>query len=239
MKKSILFLLSCFVFGFAENINVLAAANLSKVLDNIKTKYLETHPDHTINITYIASGKAYAQIKNQAPIHLFVSADISYPQKLFNEKLATKPQVYAQGVLVLWSKKISIQDLNTLLDSKITNIALPNPELAPYGRAAKQAMERTQIYSKISHKIAQATSISQAHQWIENQNCEIGFDALSLIILNNKDISFIKVDPNLYDPIEQALTLTNLGATSPLAQDFANFILESKQTFKQYGYLVP
>lgn len=238
MIKILFFFLSI-NFIFADTIQVLAAANLSKVLEKIKDDFLLTNPQHKIHISYISSGKAYAQIKNQAPVHLFVSADTFYPQKLFEEKLATKPRIYAKGTLILWSKNIKIKNLETLLDSKIKNIALPNPDLAPYGRAAKQALENTQLYSKIAHKISQASSISQAHQWIDSNNCEIGFDALSLIDIKDSNISFIKVPTTLYEPILQALTLTKFGEQNLLAQKFANFILDSKIIFEQYGYLLP
>lgn len=239
MKK---IFLSIFLFSsviFADTINILAAANLSKVLEEIKQDFLLTHKNHQINISYLSSGKAYAQIKNNAPIDLFISADLAYPQKLFEEKLSTQPQIYAQGILVLWSKTNKIDSLQDLLDQNIKNIALPNPELAPYGRAAKEVLEKTHLYKSLESKISQATSISQAHQWVESKNAQAGFGALSLIDKKDLEVSFIIIDTHLYTPIKQALVLTNIGKEKSLAKEFATFILNSQELFKKYGYLAP
>ena len=240
MKKFFVFLLLCIGISlYAESINVLAAANLSKALEEIKQTYLKDHPKDTINITFISSGKAYAQIKNQAPIDLFVSADTSYPQKLYRDGLSTEPIVYAQGVLVLWSKVQKIENLDSLLNNAITNIAIPNPDLAPYGRAALQALEQAKLAVKLMPKLRLATSVAQAHQWVETKNSQAGFGALSLINPNDKQASVLIVNPNLYSPIRQALTLTNQGKDKKLAQDFAQFILSSQEILRKYGYLGP
>ncbi|STP13185.1 molybdate-binding lipoprotein [Helicobacter mustelae] len=239
MKRVFIFFLLCISISLAETINVLAAANLSKVLEEIKKNYLKNHKKEQINITYMSSGKAFAQLKNQIPVSLFVSADTFYPQRLFEEHLTQKPKIYAQGVLVLWSKTLPIHNLQSLTNQKIKNIALPNPDLAPYGRAAKEALNKKNLSNEIDDKIRQATSVSQAHQWVENGDCEVGFGALSLLNTKDGHTSFIKVDPKLYAPIQQALAITNFGKNSPLTRDFADFILQSKQTFKKYGYLIP
>lgn len=239
MKKVLFsFIIFCSL-SFADTINVLAAANLSKVLEEIKENFLKQHQGHQIHISFLSSGKAYAQIKNNAPIDLFVSADTDYPQRLFEDNLASKPKVYAQGILVLWSRDTKIQDLNSLLAPNIKNIALPNPDLAPYGRAGKEVLEKTNLYTKLQHKLVQATSISQAHQWVESKNSQAGFGALSLIDKDDSQVSFIIIDPKLYTPIKQALNITKLGEAKQLAKDFADFILDSQDTFKKYGYLVP
>ncbi|WP_104697071.1 MULTISPECIES: molybdate ABC transporter substrate-binding protein [unclassified Helicobacter] len=239
MKKLLLsFMLLCST-TFADTINILAAANLSKVLEEIKENFLKQHKTHQIHISFLSSGKAYAQIKNNASVDLFISADTSYPQKLFEDNLASKPQVYAQGILVLWSKTTKLQNLDNLLEVDIKKIALPNPNLAPYGRAGKEVLEKTGLYKQIQDKLIQATSISQAHQWVESKNAQAGFGALSLIDKDNPEVSFIIIDPSLYTPIKQALSITKSGQTKQLAKDFANFILHSQDIFKKYGYLVP
>lgn len=220
---------------YAEKIHVLAAANLSKVLEEIKQEYTKTHKDAEISISYLASGKAYAQIKNGAKIDLFVSADTFYPEKLYEEKLGEKPEVYAQGVLVLFSKTKQVDSMDSLLDAK--NIALPSPDLAPYGRAAKESMENLRIYDRLKDKLRIASSISQAHQWVDTQNCDLGFGALSLI--DPKTTSFIKVDSSLYAPILQALSITKYGSKKSEVQEFTKFILDSKKIFENYGYIVP
>ncbi|PAF52526.1 molybdate ABC transporter substrate-binding protein [Helicobacter sp. 13S00477-4] len=227
--------------GFAREINVAAAANLSHVLGEIQKEFLSTHPQDKINISYSSSGKAYIQIMQGAPIDIFLSADEEFPHRLYMEgKVPDKEEVYAQGVLVLWSAdpKIKITSLKNLTDKKIFHIAIPNPKLAPYGRAAKQSLEKSELMSIVSSKLVNATSISQAHQFVATRSAEVGFGAFSLIDKYNKNVSYILVDKTLYAPINQALVLTNYGKNNPLAIEFKDFILSAgvKKIFKKYGY---
>lgn len=216
-----------------KSIHILAAANTHRVLEDIKSRYIKLNPKAQIFISYASSGSAYAQIKNQAPIDLFISADLFYPQKLYEEGLADKPIIYAQGVLVLLSKTMQIQSIKDVLKGK--NISIANPNLAPYGRAAKEVLQNLDFLKKISTSIRLAASISQVHQWIDTKNSDIGFGALSLVEKNN--IHVLKIDPSLYSPIQQALVLTKKGSQNPLAQDFTRFLLHSKDLFKKYGYI--
>ncbi|WP_095226097.1 molybdate ABC transporter substrate-binding protein [Helicobacter sp. 12S02634-8] len=246
MRK--LFVISFLLIGllFArENgeINVAAAANLAYVMGDIQKEFLTTHPNDKINISYSSSGKAYAQITQGAPIDLFISADREFPHKLYTQgKAPQKERVYAQGVLVLWSAnpKIKITSLQTLTLPSITHIAIPNPALAPYGYAAKEALEKTGLGQKIHTKLINATSISQAHQFVATGSAEAGFGALSLIDKQDKKISYIIIDKSLYSPIEQALILTNHGKDKELAKEFEAFILspKAKKIFEKYGYIV-
>ncbi|PAF42431.1 molybdate ABC transporter substrate-binding protein [Helicobacter sp. 11S02596-1] len=243
MKK--IFLASLLLVGvlFGREIHVAAAANLAYALGEIQKEFLSTHPGDKINIGYSSSGKAYAQIIQGAPIDLFVSADREFPHKLFMEgKTPQKEKVYAQGVLVLWSAdpKIKITSLEMLTDKNIVHIAIPNPELAPYGRAAKESLEKTHLASKIKSKLINASSISQAHQFVATGNAQAGFGALSLIDKQDKNVSYILVDKSLYAPIDQALVLTEHGKDNALAKEFEAFILSPKAQaiFKKYGYIV-
>lgn len=235
----------CLAFGaiFAREANIVAAANLQYVLEEISKEFLSTHKNDKLNISYSSSGKAYAQILQSAPIDLFISADEEFPQKLYDEKKTPqKPQVYAQGVLVLWSadQKIKITTLKNLLQKDISHIAIPNPKLAPYGRAAKETLEKTKIYESVKPKLINATSISQAHQFVSTGSAEAGFGALSLINQQDKKINYILIDKSLYSPINQALVLTNYGRENSLAKEFEAFILSSsaKKIFQKYGYII-
>lgn len=242
--KKIVFCL-CLAFGviFAREANVAAAANLQYVLGEISKQFLLTHQGDKLNISYSSSGKAYAQISQSAPIDLFISADEEFPLKLYDEKKTPqKPIIYAQGVLVLWSAnpKIKITALKNLTQKDISHIAIPNSKLAPYGRAAQEALEKTKLYEAIKSKLINATSISQAHQFVSTLSAEAGFGALSLIDKKDKNISYIIVDKSLYAPINQALVLTNYGKENALAKEFEAFVLskEAKKIFQKYGYIV-
>lgn len=230
----------------AEEIQVLAAASLKYVLDAIKTDFLADKKGHTIVISYLSSGKAYAQIKNGYPAHLFVAADVSYPAKLYAQKLApSKEEIYAKGKLVLWSNDANfmIQELSSLLNPKITHIAIPNPKLAPYGKAAIEALEATKILAKVQAKFVIGESIGATTTYVESKNAEVGFTALSMLGeggINTPTMRYVTIDERLYKPILQALVITNYGKDSKLAKEFKDYILSksAKEKFVQFGYSI-
>ena len=135
-------------------------------------------------MSYMSSGKAYAQIKNGAPVHLFVAADVSYPAKLYADKLAPqKEEIYAKGKLVLWSNNadFKVTDFKDILNPKIQHISIPNPKVAPYGRASIEALESTKMLEKVHEKFVIGESIGGSTTYVESKNAADGFTALSML----------------------------------------------------------
>lgn len=245
MKKSVavLLLLALFVNLKAEDIMVLAAASLKYVLEDIKTEFLQNRPNDKIDTSYIASGKAYNQIVNGAPAHLFIAADTSYPEKLYDTKgTSDKPTNYVKGKLVLFTinKNLKLDSLDILKDKDIRNIAIPNPKLAPYGVAAQQALESANLWKTIESKIVLGESIGQATQYVKSGSSEVGFTALSMVI-KDKEANYFTIDPKTYKPILQAMVITDYGKDSKLAKEFKEFIMSKKaqDIFATYGYDKP
>ena len=230
----------------AEDIKVLGAASLKYVLEEIKSDFLKDKPEDKIEISYISSGKAYAQIKNGAPVHLFVAADVGYPAKLYEEKLApNKEEIYVKGKLVLWSNdaNFKIQEFKDILNPKITHIAIPNPKVAPYGRASVEALSTTKMLTQVESKFVTGESIGAATTYVESKNAEVGFTALSMLGesgINTPTMSYVAIDESLYKPINQALIVPNYGKDSKLASDFKAYILtdKAKEKFLKFGYSV-
>ncbi|TLD96876.1 molybdate ABC transporter substrate-binding protein [Helicobacter jaachi] len=240
------FVISVFMSAsmLAEEINVLAAASLKYVLEDIKTEFLKTRKKDKIEVSYIASGKAYAQIQNGSPTHLFIAADTSYPQKVYDDKLAiNKPLNYAKGKLVLASANADFKadSIDVLKNDKVKHIAIPNPKVAPYGRAAEEFLKSQKLDKKLSKKLTIGESIGQATSYILQGASEIGFTALSMVIKDDKtpNLTYTIIDEKTYEPINQALIIPNHGKDSKLAKDFADYILTSpkaQQIFQAYGY---
>lgn len=243
MKKMVLILCLAFGLASAEEIMVLAAASLKFVLEDIKAEFLKDRKGDKIEVSYIASGKAYNQIINGSPAHLFIAADTEYAQKLYDEKKTSDmPTNYVTGKLVLasYDKNLKIDSLEILKDSKIKKIALPNPKLAPYGVAGEAALQKSALYDAVKDKIVLGESIGQAMQYIATGAAEIGFNALSMVIKDEK-ANYLKVDESLYEPIAQAMVITEAGKNSQLAKDFKAYILDAKaqEIFATYGYDKP
>lgn len=243
MKKIILGALLVFGSVNAEEIMVLAAASLKFVLEDIKTEFLKNRSGDSIEVSYIASGKAYNQIVNGSPAHFFIAADTSYPQKLYDEKKTSdKPQNYVKGKLVLvsYDKGLKLTNLEVLKDSKISKIALPNPKLAPYGVAGEESLKKSHLYDTLKDKIVLGESIGQTYQYIKTGASEVGFNALSMVI-KDENANYLVVDSSLYTPILQAMIITNNGKDSKLTKDFRDYILSKKaqEIFASYGYDAP
>lgn len=243
MKKLILALCLVFASVNAEEITVLAAASLKFVLEDIKTEFLKDRKGDKIEVSYIASGKAYNQIINGSPAQFFIAADTGYTQKLYDEKKTNdKPVNYVKGKLVLvsYDKSLKIDSLEILKNSKITKIAIPNPKLAPYGVAGEQSLQKSKIYDDVKSKLVTGESIGQTYQYIKTGASEIGFNALSMVI-KDKDANYYEVDSSLYEPIAQAMVITEAGKNSKLAKDFKAYILGKKaqEIFAAYGYDKP
>lgn len=222
----------------AAKLEVQAAANLSKVLEEIKYAFIKQEGlgKDDIEISYGASGQIYAKIINGLYTDLFISADESFPDKLFQANLSSRPEVYTQGVLVLWSSgDLDVKSLDMVLRAK--NVAIPNPKTAPYGRAAMEVLTKSGLIKEVESKLVQGSSISQANQFVLSRSAQIGFNALSMVI-NQKGASMLIIDEKLYSPIKQAMVMLNNSKNKELAEKFYKFLLDTKaqEIFKSYGY---
>lgn len=221
-------------------LRILAAANLKNVLEEIKQEFLKSYPDESIIITYLSSGKAYAQIKNGFEADLFFSADSKKPQMLFDEGMALlEPRVYALGKLVLCAMgNVNISTPYVLKSSeKIKHIAIANPKLAPYGEAGVEYLKRAKLYESVQDKLVYGDSIGQALNFVRSGNAEVGLNALSLVI-NDSKMSYLILDPALYSPIKQSFIILKKSKNQALSRAFSRFVLsnDGQGIFLKYGY---
>lgn len=231
----------------AGEISVAVAANLSDVIEVFKAEFSKTNPQTKVNTILGASGKFATQIKMGAPFDIFLSADMKFPESLYNEKLTvSKPVVYASGALAMMS--IHGFDVNKgmdlLLNEKIHKISLANPKTAPYGTATVEAFKNARVYEKIESKLVYGESISQAVQFAVTA-ADVGFVNKSAFYAESmkkykEGKDWVDVDASLYTPIAQGIVLLKKAEANAEAKAFYDFILsaKAKQIFKAYGYLV-
>ena len=256
MKKIILgFMVLCSSI-FAGEITVAAAANVTYAMGELVKEFNKTNPDTKVQVTLSSSGKLVSQIENGAPFDIFMSADMKFPQALFDKKLtSTAPVIYAQGALaMLSSKELDYsKGINVLNDSSITKIAIANPKTAPYGAAAVEAIKNAKIVGAES-KFVYAESISQAVTYATTAT-DIGFIAKSSLYEDKmskykENKNWLTVDPKLYTSIDQGIViidhsnnlvgLINDKVKKEEVKAFYDFILSprAKKIFEDYGYLV-
>ncbi|GGM98185.1 molybdate ABC transporter substrate-binding protein [Dyadobacter beijingensis] len=228
-----------------EKIIVATAANVQYVMKEIQLEF-EKESGKKIEIVVASSGKLTTQIREGAPFDVFVSADTKYPEEIFkNGGSDVKPQVYATGALVLWSKDIPEADLKpeALATDKVKKIAVPNPKTAPYGEAAVQALQALKLYGQTEQKLVFGESIAQTAQYITTGSAEAGFNALSIVLspeMKGKG-HYVIIDSSLHKPIQQAAILLKHSDASPKkasSEKFYNFLYSPKAQaiFKKYGY---
>ena len=232
-------------FLYSKTITVAVAANVSYAMPVLIKAFNKKYPNIKVKTILGGSGKLTAQINNNAPFDIFLSANMVYPNSLYKSGLAiTKPIIYAQGSLAIFSKhkRDFSLGLDILKDKKIKKIAIANPKLAPYGKASIQALKNKKLYKKIKNKFVYGQSISQTVSYAIIA-CDIGFVAKSSLyspsmLKYKKGINWEDVNPKLYTPIDQGIVILKYGKNKPEVKTFYNFILskQSKEIFKQFGY---
>lgn len=247
IKKLILMITLLNSYLFSGEINIAVAANVSYVIEKIKEEFNKTNPDTKILVTIGSSGKLTAQIKNGAPFNIFMSADMNFPESLYEEKIAiTKPIIYAQGAIALFSpKKLDLEKgINILSDENITKIAIANPKTAPYGVATMEAIKNANLEEKVRNKFVFGESISQTVTYAKTAT-DIGFIAKSSLYDDKmkeykENIDWITLNPTLYTPINQGIVIIKNAKENSEVKAFYDFILSSKakEIFEKYGYIV-
>lgn len=232
----------------AGNITIAVAANVSYAINDLQKAFNTLYPDTRVKVTLGSSGKLTAQIKNGAPYHIFMAANMIYPKALYDDGMAsTEPVIYAQGALSYLSgkKQDFTQCMELLKSDKIDKIALANPKTAPYGKAAVQAIKNAEILPDVEKKFVYAESISQTVTYAITAT-DIGFVAKSSLYSPHmshfkEDIHWADVDTKLYTPINQGIVILKEGKNNAEVKAFYDFIQspKAKKIFKSFGYLVP
>jgi molybdate transport system substrate-binding protein len=147
---------------------------------------------------------------------------------------------YAVGKLVLWTKKAGLTaSEDTLKGGNFNKVSICDPKAAPYGQAAVETMQSLKLYDTLQPKLVQGANITQAYQFVDTGNAEIGFVALSQVIGKTEGSQWM-VPQDLYKPIKQDAVLLSKGANSKAAKDFVDFLKgpEATAIIKKYGYEV-
>lgn len=242
---SVLVLL-CSAPAGAKTLSVAVAANMMPVMEEIGREfYAETGVD--LALTQGASGKFATQIRNGAPFDVFISADTEFPDALVEAEFTDGPTAkYARGALVLWTMRgADVSSLQALTDSKIKKIAIADPTLAPYGRAAVEALKKAGVYDAVEKKLVYGESLSQVNQFVTSKAADAGFASRSIVETpkwKGKGI-WTAVDPSLHAPIDQGLVVTKHGAQANprLSKKLKELILgpKGRTILEKYGYSVP
>jgi molybdate transport system substrate-binding protein len=231
-------------------LRIAAAADLKFALDSLIDEFRYSHPGIQAGVTYGSSGNFFAQIQNEAPFDLYLSADIEYPRKLAAADLALEGDVfgYAIGRIVVWVPRTSAMEvkelgIRSLLDSSVKKIAIANPQHAPYGKAAVAAMRELGVYDAVQPKLVLGENIAQTAQFIESGAADIGIIALSLALAPEMEArgSHWEIPPESYPKMEQGGMILKSTPSPEAAKALRDFILAAhgRAVLKRYGFHPP
>jgi molybdate transport system substrate-binding protein len=229
--------------AWAAEVRVAVAASFAAPLASVATGF-EKETGHRLRITSGATGKFYAQIKAGAPFDVLLAADQETPAKLIAEGLglASSRITYATGRLVLWSRDATLVDSAgaVLGTAKFKHLAIANPKLAPYGRAAMQVLQARSVATVLAPRLVVGESVAQAYQFVFTGNAELGLVALSQVRSPDKPAtgSWWLVPSDLHAPIAQDALLLTQASDAAAAQALLNYLRrpEAIQLMRRFGY---
>lgn len=232
----------------AGELSIAAASDLVFCLEELNKAFSAAHPGIAVKSTTGASGNIFAQISNGAPFDVYLSADMRYPRELIKAGLADEKtlSLYAIGHLVVWTASGDIDisgGLGSLTNDAIRKVAIANPEHAPYGRAAKAALEHFKLWDALKEKLVFGENIAQTAQFVETGNAETGLVALSIVMapaLKSKG-HWIEIPEHSYPRLEQGAVVTKTGASNPTAAIYIGFLgsAEARKILDRFGFRLP
>lgn len=226
--------------ALAGEVNAAVAANFAAPAKQI-AELFEKETGNKVRLSMGATGRFYAQIREGAPFDVLLAADEETPRLLGQQGLAVVNSsfVYAKGKLVLWSAKPGFVDGKGALQAT-GKIAIADPKLAPYGRAAVEALQNMNLWEKVQGKMVIGESIGQTYQFAASGNAELAFIALSQIMKDGhvSQGSWWAVPENLYKPIRQAAVELSAARDKDAALAFLAFLKgrEAENIIQGYGY---
>jgi molybdate transport system substrate-binding protein len=218
-----------------------AAASLSAILPEL-TAAFATETGIVVRATIGSTGVLAQQIRQGAPIDLFLAADVATVDALAAEGhvVPTTRAIYARGRLAMWSRDTAgtFTRINDIARASVVRIAIANPTHAPYGSAAREALEKAGIWEAVEERLAIAENVRQALQYAETGNADVTFVAHTLV----RDIGgrTVLVPDSLHEPLDQALGII-AGQDTARAARFLDFMLGpvGRAILERHGFTLP
>lgn len=239
----------CAIWGLAacgngvesNHARVAVATNFKSVMDALETRF-EAETPYEIETVTGATGGLYAQILQGAPFDVYLAADQTRPEKLEEAGYAITGTrfTYAIGQLVLWHPEAEPVDLDSLKNPKLRKLAIANPALAPYGKAAQSALDKLGLDAILQDRIVFGGNVGQAMAFVKTGNAELGIVARSQILSlpqAERGAHFL-LDATLHAPIRQDAQLLKRGENNKAAKAFLAYLAsdEAAEMIADHGY---
>jgi molybdate transport system substrate-binding protein len=224
----------------SQDLTVAAASDLMPAFEEIGREFESTHKTKVVFV-FGSTGLLTKQIENGAPMDLFVAANVSYVEQLEQKGLIIpgSKTIYARGRITLWTppdSNLRLLGIEDLARPEVTRVAIANPDHAPYGLAARQALETAGIWERVKPKLVYGDNIRQTLQYAETGNVEVAIVALSLSTQSRG--RWMLIPEELHKPIDQGMAIINTTKNEPAARAFAAFVNgpQGRAIMQKYGF---
>ena len=232
----------------AETLNVAVASNFTHTLKRLSVDFSQ-RTGHQLRISSASTGKLYTQIQHGAPFDVFLAADEKHPELLVQQNKADPDSaiVYATGRLMLMSNidptGFANGDCQAVLTSaRLKRLSIANPRTAPYGLAAKQVLQKLELWQRVQPLLVRGENIAQTLQFVSTMNAEAGFVAKSMLNINKSIVPACTWDipASLYSPINQKMVLLGKAHYKSSARAFLEYIqsASARTIIASSGYVV-
>ncbi len=218
-----------------EPLRIAVAANFAPIL-KVLLKDFSKQTAIKSQLISGASGAMFLQIKHGAPFDIFLSADSLRPQQLEQSSLTIKNsrKTYAIGQLALLSSTMTSL---TQLQNPPKRFAIANPDIAPYGKAARETLQHLKLWHTYQNRLIKGLNIGQTFMQLRSNSVADGIVAQSQLILNG--LTGTTIPTSYHQPIKQQLVILKASKNAAKAQQFVNFLLSpaSQKIIASYGYI--
>ncbi len=224
--------------GPSVPLRVAAASDLHAAFTELAQRF-EQSGHGKVDVTFGASGVLAKQIEHGAPFDVFAAANLGFVDDVVAAGACEQDsaRAYARGHLILWSREK--RTLASLTDDSVKHIAIANPETAPYGRAAKQALVAAGLWQQVESKIVYGGNVQQTLQLAQTNNADVALVSRSLV---SHDVAHTTaIDEALHAPLMQGLVVCKRGARKDAGARFVELVLsdEGRALLSRYGFDVP
>jgi molybdate transport system substrate-binding protein len=226
-----------------EPLRVAAAADLSRAFPELGAAFTQA-TGVAVTFSFGSSGQLARQVIEGAPYGVLASADVAFVDQAIAAGAcdAASRAVYAEGRIGLWTPADGVApaaSLAALREPRFRRIAIASPEHAPYGRAARQALESAGVWAAVEPRLVYGANVLQALQFAQSGNADVAIVARSLALASGG--RFVPIDPSAHRPLVQALTVCARGAAVAPARAFARFVASEpgRAILRRHGFTVP
>lgn len=229
--------------AWPDEVHLAVAANFAPAMKALQADFAQ-RTGHRLLVSTGSTGQLYAQIKQGAAYQVYLAADTEFPARAIEAGLAVRGTrfPYAVGKLVLYSARepALIRGADSLLEGNWNKLAIADPQVAPYGKAAIQVLKKLDAWSLVANKLVRGRNVSQTMNFIVTGNAELGFVSLSQVIQGVPGKYWVVPD-TWHDPLRQDAVLLLPGKGQTAAQDFLTYLQSEPAAaiLNTFGYGVP